>query len=110
MMRAGRELDALVAEKVMGLAAPYSTDIAAAWLVVEHMHARLDPAAQGAHQLLTLMCVGHYRDCWAASFDFELTDDWHEADRIGAYPFAARAETAPLAICLAALRTVGVEV
>ena len=41
-MKAGRELDALVAEKVMGFPKwrhpmRFSTDIAAAWLVVEWM-------------------------------------------------------------------------
>src|SRR5207245_4506773 len=41
-IEAGRELDRLIAEKVMGLTPgepipPYSTDIAAAWTVVETM-------------------------------------------------------------------------
>lgn len=123
-MNAGRELDALVAEKVMGLGcihpdavraeggggwivwgrvpagdcAPigtrfpaYSTDIGAAWEVVVRM-AELFP------QRDFLLVRMHENAWWEAQF----TDDANLAEQ--AEP------TAPLAICLAALRAVGVEV
>lgn len=122
-MQAGRELDALVAEKVMGylwwhrdgdnlllepqsvawqeslhlepgkIDAPqdiclgmdnYSTDIAAAWLVVEKLHMTVHtPGASFA-------CgeYKNYRDYAAETQDGELTS----------------AATAPLAICRAALK------
>ena len=132
-MEAGRELDALVAEEVMGeveahapvgdgltrtdvfgapslLAADdkirvaypkslaagrlwpaqycgpkYSTDLAAAWEVVEKMRERyVDFLLEWDH------------DQWRASYCGENED--------------ARADTVALAICLAALRAVGVEV
>ena len=100
-MEAGRELDALVAEKVMGAKVVfvenvpyYSTDIAAAWEVVNH-----------------LLCHGwdekyffrlHYDnvDLWDASFYKESSSDGGGPDVWGT------ADTAPLAICLAALKAV----
>lgn len=110
-MTPGRELDALVAEKVMGLdvnrtgpetmwfARPmggnwddlkdYSTDIAAAWEVVEAVKAR--KIDQGWFDL------GFANGSWGATF------------RTGAYyePIEhVRAPTAPHAICLAALKAV----
>lgn len=106
---AGRELDALVAEKVMGLLATtggsgaktnyyarssevapwentphYSTDIAAAWLVVEAM--------AGRDMQLSLDMFGG--DPWWAEF----------ADRQYVKGAQATATTAPHAICLAALK------
>ena len=122
-MVAGRELDAYVAEKVMGRLKPegdiarmglgfhpqghetrywsistadskrswyyegpqYSTDIAAAWEVVEKMHSR----------------------------DFSMMAEWDDEDRMWFVGFsnkesykADEAATAPLAICLAALKAV----
>lgn len=130
LMEAGRELDALVAEKVMGESVPdgykrvgdhwekeepifdddgaytrswqivewpalYSEHIAAAWRVVERLR-------QGSKQTGIAACVGiqiydacipQDIECWIHS------------------PMIARievfAETAPLAICLAALEAVG---
>lgn len=107
-MESGRELDALVAEKVMGLKQiltpggievgwsisskigasslkPYSTDIAAAWKVVEKLN------------LLDKNCLLHDEGKWSVCpFD-------------GAATIYAGidAETAPHAICLAALKAVG---
>ena len=102
----GRELDKLVAERVMGQRwqggnpipnhdgrwpwpAPYSTDIAAAWVVVEHPR-KVRGATWG------LLCEragdrpsGHFR------FSISLLGPGG--------PFALYAETAPLAICRAAL-------
>ena len=102
-MNAGRELDALVAEKVMGWTnvrfichglslrgevdgepsekVPfYSVDIDAAWDVVEKI---------------------------GTSFTLERYNRWYVefGDR-----YSAAADTAPHAICLAALKAVGVEV
>ena len=135
-MKAGRELDALIAEKVMGDrlikrgkwrgywdcgrgmhysdedGGPlhYSTDIAAAWRVVEKLHGGINPADVGAYQYLTLTCVGAYHDRWAASFDFNLSHDWYDADVLPMCPFAARDATPMLAICLAALKACDVEI
>lgn len=95
-----REIDALVADHVMGLSGPwgatflggkplphYSTDIAAAWEVVEKV---------GDIKLEGYRCVdGCFRWC-VTTFDL---DD-----------IEIRADTAPMAICLAALKAKGVEV
>lgn len=109
-MKPGSELDALVAEKVMGLervmtpgfgmevgwrpihsnlgASPlksYSTDISAAWEVVEKMK-------QGSgHFSIKLTCYG-----WEALFRYPVTRE-------------ATAMTAPHAICLAALKAIEVK-
>lgn len=112
-MKAGRELDALVAEKVMGwdlvptrhlvrlryfrqpgtdsraarercYLPRYSEDIAAAWGVVEKLSGyerKLEECSEG----------------WC--FTFEAGEE-----------FWGQADTAPLAICLAALKAVGVDV
>jgi len=112
-MEAGRELDALVAERVMGavpahtpgdwmvaVGAPpyyrfggsvrglpdYSTNIAAAWQVVERMSEQALP------------CVMHDGQMWVGEF-YCIT-----------YSHTAYAHTAPLAICRVALKAVGVEV
>ena len=119
-MNAGRELDALVAERVMGLVAysvglvterprvrtvddlqrtgtplsPYSTDIAAAWQVVERLH------ALGFVVNVTMdNGTGRYCEVW------KLADDSIYA------PHRVEAETTiPHVICLAALKAVGAEV
>lgn len=109
-MEAGRELDVLVAEKVMGLRVTtfsgydiatscvivdandtitdrvphYSTEIAAAWQVVELF---------GVRHSLSLYQVGR----WYCNF------------LVGGKRLEACAPTAPHAICLAALRAVGEE-
>ena len=104
-LQAGRELDALVAEKVMGwrriestnlfligpkhieggFPAPhYSTDISAAWQIVEKFKMTITPNN----------CYPHVKAKWCA--DVELKGS-HEL-------WLAGAETAPLAICRAALR------
>jgi hypothetical protein len=113
-MKPGRELDALIAEKVMGLTplrqdvmgqtiflddvgcecfcACYSTQIADAWLVVEKMM----PDGDGEIELEWDQFV------WKCEFG------WHgiEGRCKGCY---AEAPTAPLAICLAALKAVDKE-
>jgi hypothetical protein len=128
MMDAGRELDALVAEKVMGwsdidledqgdfgvppearipdaygrtvswYASPfeqfphYSTDIAAAWLVVEKV-ATIDKGEPGGLEVAVL----HYPDrC-----------ECHIETNSAAFLVVEGAPTAPHAICRAALLAVG---
>lgn len=119
-MKAGRELDALVAEKVMGLrvfndkreyALPFilrdgvnhpppfmpdeqmeiphfSTEIAAAWMVVEKVLLHISP----------MVCrEGLY--AWVVS-------DKHD---LNATNLIVIEESAPLAICFAGLKAVGVE-
>lgn len=134
-MNAGHELDALVAEKVMGWKkvqseddpagwcwlAPhgstrasttksipfYSTDIAAAWEVLEK---------QGVSGMAIIHDDGVGADGkpWACVWN-----GMQPVERIEAEPFCTTyfidpdtpwAETVPLAICLAALKAVGLEV
>ena len=110
-MEAGREMDALVAEKVMGwkrvphahpeieaaggmwltprgprMCPAYSTDIAAAWGVVEWFTRRS----------YTVALHTTHSDGWVCSIRGALLAD------------TAQAPTAPLAICRAALAAVGV--
>lgn len=115
-MEAGRDMDALIAERVMGYtvtrvngepytewhghkAEPYhlgaySTDIAAAWQVVEKMREGFKFCCLDLHSDL------HY------SYTFSLThyraEDMHEQEHNP--DFVAHAPTAPLAICRAALK------
>jgi hypothetical protein len=127
-----RELDALVAERVMRWklhtqftpprwsvpgappqfnmpteCPPYSTDIAAAWEVVEALegktileldeHGAFRSRENGGFQL-----QGPYiRSQWRAGW-LERDHEYYLAEEVAA--------TAPLAICLAALKAVGVEV
>jgi hypothetical protein len=123
-MTGGRELDALVAERVMGLQVQrdqytagvkallgdkrsddpwdyyigdtndrlphYSTDISAAWLVVERMRQTHD------FELGLLAKFKNGKDLWEAEFTDCATDEAYKS-------YLAEADTAPLAICLAAL-------
>lgn len=105
-MKPGRELDALIAEKVMGFdpnstdslrtllyhSYPgghfpcYSTNIACAWEVVEKMSPRDDKFE-----------ISKYKNgLYEATFRY-FEAEWSEA------------ETAPHAICLAALKAVGID-
>lgn len=121
MMKAGRELDALVAEKVFGLKvdyefdepfAPalrdrydeyglvphYSTSIEAAWDIIEHMRDQWTAATEG---------VDGFSDFDRPFDDGAFFDILHRnADR--RWPWAFLYVT-PHAICIAALRAVGVE-
>jgi hypothetical protein len=67
------------------------------WEQVERMHNLIPMEKQGRWNFLTLVCTGHTTG-WAASFDFNLSEEWYEYDQIGGYPFAARGETAAIAI------------
>lgn len=118
-MKPGRELDALVAEKVMGFRVkredvaglalyaivrwppvpgewlardlpPYSTDIAAAWEVVEKMSVK-----NGVE------IWRHQAGCWV----MEIEIGYNAND-----PIEGHGESAPHAICLAALKAKGVDV
>lgn len=129
-MKAGRELDALVAEKVMGLSPmcdaetdfseddrcyhctkcrafsgdfdlpdphervylPYSTNIGAAWQVVEELSDRFH---------LQLTSPFQFNEPWWAGFTPLGVTGWN-----GRPDFKASGDTAPLAICLAALKAV----
>jgi hypothetical protein len=122
-MKAGRELDALVAEKVLGLSVSkmatseysygffynparaentwqrlphYSTNLTAAWQVVEKM------AEKGWR-----VCFSDNGNTHAERWDcrFFREPGTSSKDRV-----IAICDTAPLAICLAALRACGVEV
>ena len=120
-MDAGRELDALVAEKVMGCdpvkgmyyctdpnhpnkcgegIAHYSTDISAAWEVVEKL--QNDGIAFGmwwdAHELDKRFRVESYPGCGENTWAYR----GHNKHK----PFEIECDTAPHAICLAALKTV----
>ena len=112
---AGRALDALVAEKVMDdpvdrqivdqhgfeiilcrsrLVLPrFSTDIAAAWTVIE----RLCPDHDGEFHLERNV-DGHQGTGWEAHFGYHTGNSCRNV--------YANADTAPLAICRAALRAV----
>ncbi len=100
-MESERKLDALVGEKVMGrdmtkpegfkypIGLPhYSTDIAAAWKVVEHLK-RLEP------QLSFHPVSG----MWMCIFNGDEGSEYEDYDSHG--------ESAPLCICLAALAATG---
>ena len=98
----GPELDAVIAEKVMGLARdrsipPYSTDIASAWTVVETM-IRKDgvyfgcPHFKHKHQNLASLGYPEGTECWYCVLNTKLLNK-----------VVLCADTAPLAICRAAL-------
>jgi hypothetical protein len=117
-MEAGRELDALVAEKVMGLICScriertycaihgeyhtgslraYSTEIAAAWEVVEKVAVKgIDFYLEKDPHRSFYWC--RFNDTIQGTFNRE----GYEDTRLG----EGTADTAPLAICLAALEAV----
>ncbi len=99
---AGREMDTLIADKVMGVTKPavippYSTDIASAWTVVEVM-IRKDgvyfgcPHFKHKHQNLASLGYPEGTECWYCVVNTKLLNK-----------VVLCAETAPLAICRAAL-------
>jgi hypothetical protein len=109
-LKPGRELDALVAEKVMGLLVieplrlyyrhptvtdeipEYSTEIAAAWEVVEKIKTQVK--AETDSRDFTIMYVDNkWLVGWALEYD-------------GGMDKLVSADTAPHAICLAALKVV----
>lgn len=121
-MKPGRDLDALIAEKVMGgnqyeayfvkaidhdsasvsyetrlTWPPYSTDIAAAWVVVDALY--IHKHVMVLYKENTVMAPSG----WYASFDFKYPEPDKAEDQF------IWAKTAPHAICLAALKAVGYE-
>src|SRR5437667_10800426 len=101
-IEAGRELDRLIAEKVIGLTPgepipSYSTDIAAAWTVVETM-VHKDGVYFGAphfkhkHQSLAALGYPEGTECWYCVINTKLLNK-----------VVLCADTAPLAIGRAAL-------
>jgi hypothetical protein len=128
-MIAGRELDKMVAEKVMGNLTSdepvwqrtynlpdglcettrdrvlrrtlpnYSTDIAAAWEVVNRIHADTKLVFQ-----LAAPQQDYVNEKWRANFNKKW---WLDESP---YYYEVDADTAPLAICLAALKAKGVRV
>lgn len=106
-MKAGKELDALVAEKVMGYVREFheqfkldgwrtgehswtnsfspTKDIADAWKVVDKFGGFVHLITEEYHEKI----------CWHCVFN---TNDW------------VKAETAPLAICIASLKTKGIDI
>lgn len=113
-LKPGLELDTLIAERVMGLrdrlakassqaeheqirklidfCPPYSTSIASAWEVVEKLREFDHPEDKSAGFTIWQHWEGGYVAGWS----------WHEAEY-----GVVTAETAPHAICLAALKAVG---
>lgn len=134
-MTASRELDALIAEKVMGarevLLDPtdgcvagarqfpatngrnasgrvpfYSSDIAAAWTVVEKMRERKMAFVLGANGHSEQFSAWFFNGIWALAKNQNSVPDHGDPHLYG----SATAGTAPLAIALAALQALGVEV
>ena len=129
-MKPGRELDAMIAERVMHwktfagepgygrkperlislILDPiphYSTEIAAAWFVVDAIHDLISNRASDGKRtdinFLQLAVLGWYEGV-AVSFNPNNRLNWWEyTDRI---PFSASGETAAHAICLASLKVV----
>ncbi len=84
----------------------FSGEIAPAFSVVEKINLMIAEnilEIENDYNYLTLECVG-YTTGYAASFDCLLDHEWFE--NITNYKYAARADTAPLAICRAALLAV----
>lgn len=133
MMEPGRELDALIAEKVMlfqpkqfvsvkqfdfisdnfralndgtyEISSPipfYSTDIAAAWTVAQTIQDMDED-----HDFVIHLSNSKFQEC---TVEVRFWDDSDPKDPILAGPYYILGKTAPHAICLAALKAVGMEV
>ena len=121
-MNPGKELDALVAERVMGLglefigpvtgfnygALPYSTDISAAWEVVEKLGQERIPkrVIPGEMQKYCLWLHQDIDGSFVAHFS---PDESTEMSLSAGFPTGPNT-TAAHAICLAALKAVGCEI
>lgn len=84
----------------------YSGEMSPAWSVAERINKMIfegELTLQNDYNYLTLECIGMTTG-YAASFDCLLDHEWYED--ITNYKYAARGETAPLAICRAALLAV----
>jgi len=94
---------------VTGKLPKFSSDISAAWEVAEKINQMITDGhltLENDFNYLTLEFLG-YNSGYAVSFDCIVDDnEWYEQGTIEKYKYAARAETAPLAICRAALLAV----
>lgn len=109
-MEAGRELDALVAERVMGITKPehfvpkniwlphYSTSIEHAWAVVEKI---ADKNILVGRYYDKWVCSNVCSDVWGCYFD-----EPKRYEQMNDHNFFEQADTAPHAICLAALKAI----
>lgn len=107
-MKAGPELDLLVAEKVMGLGKLpldslrpcYSTNIVCAWDVVEKLHNKPEE-----FNFILDLCMNEYEATFTAGdSNCSHSKPFDVLDGHGFTHVEAEAKTAPLAICLAALK------
>lgn len=114
---AGADLDALVHAKFFG-ADPqpeaghpaYSSDMGAAWMIVEHL-GRLLGLGTGENRRFLLRFAGRYdprecdaQGCAVAFHRVGETDCWGAHFHLDRETYCALGETAPLAICRAALK------
>lgn len=104
-MKPGRELDALVAVRVMGWeiyqqVPEYSTSIEAAWDIVEHMK------KNHTHGVFSITGPSDDHNKWFCIFEKKWRG--HNLEAASHYDWPS-ADTAPHAICLAALKACGVE-
>lgn len=81
---------------------PYSTDIAAAWEVAQKI---VDMDSD--HEFSVHLSRSEINEC---TIEVRYWDHTDERDPVLAGPYYLTEKTAPLAICLAALRAVGIEV
>lgn len=86
-MTPGRNVDEIIAKHFfnLGAAPPYSTDIQAAWLIIEEL-----------------------QKAWMLSLDFE-DGNWEITAHKGLVCYTAWAKTAPHAIAMIALKIIGME-
>jgi len=100
-MKPGRELDVLVAQKIFdNCVCGYSTDITAAWQVVEKMRTMED--SEGNHLLCCLEIYSDYDFCWEVRWSYaelSIHNDGHKTHSSGCF------DEFPEAICKAALLT-----
>lgn len=80
----------------------YSKDELEALALVHWMHKQIPLERAHWYNYVVIVCTGGTTG-WAVSFDFNLDTEWYEhpAD----YPFAARGDTLPVAICRSIVRT-----
>lgn len=122
--KAGRELDAQIAKEVMGwvsrgehpllgvmvyatgtsdtLLPHFSTDMDSAWSVVEKMRERNAAFVLGSNGCSSQVSAWFIDGTWALGYQQNRVPEHGDPHLLG----AATAETAPLAICLAALKAI----
>lgn len=120
-MKPGKDLDKLVAEQVMGMTEEdvlqgptgsypcFSTDIAEAWKVMQKIKwLRVEMFEGEIFGNAILECTGtDPEEGWLLRYEFDLVE---YNDRIADLELGYCAPTAPHAICLAALKALGVEI